>query len=138
MRFYPLNVLVNVRCIDYKEEVVGSASVHQQVVHGASVSAEHHAVEYLTVRCSGDIVGEDVVDKPFGIWSGDIDFAHVGHVKYSAGIAYGHMFFGDALVLYGHVKTCKGAHLCSEAQMAVMQACGFDIVSHDILYVISD
>ena len=69
--------------------------VDKQVVDHAAVGIEHHSVENLSCWKGCDIVGEDVVDKPFGIVAGDEDLAHVRHVEHAHTLAHGIVLVND-------------------------------------------
>ena len=75
--YYPGMVLIDVRCIHHKQIFPFAHGIHEQVIHAATVRVAHDAVVDFAVGCTGDVVGEDVVDKLLGIGAGDEDFAHV-------------------------------------------------------------
>ena len=92
---HPLHVLVDVCGVDDDEELVVTHLVYQQVVHGAAVGVEHHAVVDLVQGCAGDIVGEDVVYISLGIGPAHPHLAHVADVEHSAVLSYGLMLVDD-------------------------------------------
>ena len=106
--FHPGHVLVDVGGVDDEEEVLLAHLIDEEVVHGAAVGIEHHAVVYLSDGCSADVVREDVLDVAFGIGARDAHFAHVTHVEYTAMLPYGIVLVGDVCVLNGHDEAAEG------------------------------
>ena len=94
--YYPGMVLVDVRCIHHKQIFPFAHSIYEQVIHAATVGVAHDAVVDFAVGRTGDVVGEDVVDKLLGIRATDEDFAHVRYVEHATGIAHCIVFFLDA------------------------------------------
>ena len=119
---HPPDVLVDIGGVYNEQKVVFAAPVHQQVVDCAAVRVQHHAVENLAVRSSGNVVCEYVVHKFFGIGTGHKHFAHVAHIEYTAGVAHGVVFLRYSGVLYRHVESCKRSHLRAESHMARVKA----------------
>ena len=75
--YYPGMVLIDVRCVHHKQIFPFAHGIYEQVIHATSIRVAHDAVVNFTVGRTGDVVGEDVVDKLLGIRAGDEDFAHV-------------------------------------------------------------
>ncbi len=115
--FHPCYILVDIRRIDNEEEIIFATLVNKKVVNGASVRVQHHAVENLAVRGSGNIIGENVVHIFFGFRSGNKHLAHVAYVKHSASCADCIVLLCNAGVLDRHIKSGKRAHLCPKCHM---------------------
>ena len=73
----PSHVLIDIGGVDNEEKVVFAHLVHQQVVDGATVGVEHHAVEDFTHWGIGDVVGEYIVYEFFCFRACDFHFTHV-------------------------------------------------------------
>ena len=104
---HPIHVLVDVGCVDDKEEVALAHAVDEQVVDGAAVGVAHHAIEDFSVCGTGDVIGEDVVDIALGILALDAHLAHVGDVEDTAVLAHGVVLFDDGGILDGHVESTE-------------------------------
>ena len=118
---YPGMVLIDVRCVHHQQIFPFAHGIHEQVIHAAPVGVAHDAVVDLAVGRTGDVVGEDVVDKLLGIRAADEDFAHVRHVEHAAGFAHGRVLLLDAGIFDGHIKSAERAHLGSESHVLVVQ-----------------
>ena len=127
----PSHVLVDVGGVDDQEQVVLAHFVHQQVIHGSSVGIEHHAIEHLAHLGTGDVVGEDIVDKFLGLGTSDAHLTHVRHVEHADGLAHGVVLGLDAIVLDGHVIACEWAHQRAQGHMLVVETGDFDFVCHN-------
>ena len=104
---HPLNVLVDVGGVNDKEEIVVAHLIDEEVINGAAVGIEHHAVEYLAVGGTGHVVGEDVLHVALCVGACDAHLAHVRDVEDSAVLAHGIVFIGDVGVLDGHDESAE-------------------------------
>ena len=130
--FDPCDVLVDVGCVDDEEEVVIGAFVDEEIVDDAAVGMEHHAVDDFSVGQPADIVGEDMVDKAFGVRPADGNLAHVRDIEDSAAGAHGFVLFFDAGILDRHVEAAERAHQGAEPDVQIVETCFFQFFIHDI------
>ena len=95
MAAHPLHVFVDIGCIDNDKKLLVAHLVDQQIIHGAAVGIEHHAVENLVEGGARHVVGEDVVHVSLGVAAAHHHLAHVRHVEHAAVPAHGLVLVDD-------------------------------------------
>ena len=128
LSLYPGIVLVDVGGIDNEEELIVGHLVDKQVIYGATILMQHHAIIYLANGSTGNVVGEDVLHELLCLRAAYQHFAHVAHVEHAACLAHGIVLVHDVGVLDGHLKTSKGHHLGTQSNVLVVKTCSF--ISH--------
>ena len=92
---HPSNILVDIGCIDNKEEIILSHLVHKQVVNCSAVGIEHHTIIYLTRARVRNVVREDMINIAFSIWASNTNLAHVRDIKNATSLSYSIVFLND-------------------------------------------
>ena len=118
---HPIDVLVDVCGVDNEEKLLGTHLIDQQVIDCAAVGVAHHTVEHLSIGCSGDVIGENVLNVALSVGTGDEHLAHVRNVEHAAGLAHGIVLVGDVCVLNGHVEAGKRRHQCAQFHVFVIK-----------------
>ena len=134
LSLYPGIVLIDIGGIDDEEELVVRHLVDKQIVHGAAILMQHHAIVYLAHGSTGNVVGEDVLHELLRLGTAHQHLAHVAHVEHAACLAHGIVLVHDVGVLDGHLKAPERHHLGTQCNVLVVKTCSF--ISHSsVLYL---
>ena len=117
----PCDILVNVRCIDDKEEALSTHSVYKQVIDNATCRVTHHAIEYLAVGSTRNVIGKDIVHELLALGAGNEHLSHVRYIEYAARLTHCIVLIDDVGVLYWHVKATERAYESTECHMLVIK-----------------
>ena len=119
----PGEVRVDPRRVQDHEHVVGPAG-HQEVVHDAAVVVGDDCVAGAAGRQRLQAGRDQGLELAGGVFAGNLDLAHVGHVEEGRRFPGPAMFGEDALVLDGELPAGKRDQLAPEGHVQVMQRCG--------------
>ena len=117
---HPCNILVDIGCIDDKEEIIITHLIDEQVIHGATIGVEHHSIVDLSEGRISHIVREDVLHVALCIRTCDAHFTHVADIKDTTMLAHGVVLIGNVRVLNRHDESAEGRHQGAKCHMAVI------------------
>ena len=120
----PCEILFGVGRVQNQEKGGFRAAVDDQVIHHAPGFIEHQGIARLPDRHPRELVGEDVVERLFGLRPLDQRLPHVGNVKKPRMLPHRHMF-GDHTcgVLHRQKVTGKGNDASFEGNVLFIQGC---------------
>ena len=108
MLLHPGPILIDIRSVDYEEEIVLPHLIDQKVINSSTVLVAHHAIIDLTHRGTRNIICKDMLHIALGIFTSHDDLSHVRHIEETYLLTYCKMLRSDASILDGHFKAAKG------------------------------
>ena len=116
-------ILVDVGSVDDEEEAIVGFLIDQEVIDGATILVKHHAIEDLADGSTGNVVGENMLHKAFGLGTSNQHFAHMAHVKYATSRAYSDVLVGNIAILQWHHEATERNHFCIQTDVSVVETC---------------
>ncbi len=123
MLLHPSPILIYIGSIDNEEEIILAHLIYQKVIYCSTILIAHHAVVYLTHRCIGYIIGEDMLHITLGIRSFHRNLAHVTHIEEACMFTYSQMLWCDTRILIQqrHIKPTKRHHCSTLCHVSIIK-----------------
>ena len=125
MLHYPSDILVNVGCVDDKEEAVTLHLVDKQVIDNTACGVAHHTVEYLAIGCTGNIICKNIVHELLTLGAGHEYLTHMRYIEHTARLAHSVMLINDVAVLDWHIEATERAHQCAQCNVLFIKTSSF-------------